>query len=198
MERRPQSSFWSKVFPNKYRREDIELLDLGRLISHEQVAPNIFLNSGRLRGVEMCLIAFIAVVLQIGVLFFAVFVSDSRLGSVRRPVAGFPLAVSGILAVSVGMFACAYVVEACTRQALWIPRDHTRNLRVLWVQKSQILNNQRFGSCAIFAERNRREIITSEVDPRKNFGPLASFGTCVTAVGKYAPSLSRFCSSSAD
>lgn len=185
MEGRPQSSFWSRVFPAKRQRGDSELLDLELPITQNQVAPNIFLNCGGLGGGQVLLVALIAVVLQIVVLLYDCLISFPGLGPGLRPLTNFPLTAGGIVAVSVGMFACAFVVEARTRRVLWIPRDRTKNLRIMWIQKSQILNNQRFGSCAIFAERSRRKLVTSQADPRKNLGLLATFGSCITAVGKY-------------
>lgn len=183
------SSWLFSLFPLKRQHSDIELAELHQLVSQSYAAPNIFLNGGSIHPLEIQLVALIALALQLGVLLFDVFsVYDAHLnqtfGIYGTPSDGLPLTVAGTLGVSIGVFICCCVIEARTRMARWVPRDREQCLRILWLQKSQVMNGQTFKSCAIFADTSRHEIVTSQFDYKRNLGPWSCLGTIITAVGK--------------
>ncbi|KAI9760363.1 MAG: hypothetical protein M1840_002556 [Geoglossum simile] len=167
---------------------DVELSELHQLVGHSDAAPNILLNGGSIHPFEIRLVALIALTLQIGVLVFdgfSVYNMDlskaiSRAGT---PADGLPLTVAGTLAVVIGVFICSYVIDARTRLARWVPKDKAQSLRVLWLQKTQVLGDRRFQSCAIFADKSRHEIVKSRYDHKRKLAPWACLAACVTAVG---------------
>jgi hypothetical protein len=76
------------------------------------------------------------------------------------PDSALPVTVAGTLAVTTGVFICTFVVEARTRLTRWIPKEKSHSLRIMWLQKAQVLGDQHFQSCAIFADKSRHEIVS--------------------------------------
>jgi hypothetical protein len=182
------TAFWYKFLPTKHYQQDIELSELSELLHKSIKAPNISLNGGAIHIVEIRLVALIAVILQVGVLIFDIFsVRNARLSkaisSVGTPAAGLPLTLAGTLASSIGVFVCACVMEARTHTVRWVSKDKSNQLRVAWLQKEQTFNDRRFHSCAIFADRKRHEMVTSEANWRRNLAPWVTIGTVIASVG---------------
>lgn len=95
--------------------------------------------------------ALTALTLQLGVVIFfsfSVYNLDLSLSisSDSVPDSALPVTVAGTLAVTTGVFICTCVVEARTRLTQWIPKDNSHSLRIMWLQKAQVLGTNTFSS----------------------------------------------------
>ena len=133
-------------------------------------APNIFLSlypTGSRRFLHF--LAGFAILLQLGVLVFSGFISywfkftkDNKIVS-----HGYPLTALGASLLVVGMLICSHVVEKSTVEETWDinppPTDleDTLGHRILWLQRGDYINDQRFSSFCIFGHGARNSILTS-------------------------------------
>jgi len=125
----------------------------------DKIAPNIALNisSQRVSDLEFKVVAVVGSLLQLGVIVFAgLSVLSSpwnenfkKDGKLVRPYA-FPSMAAGTAALVLGMFLCAYIIERSTIEAAWVinPSDEAQ-VRVAWVQKGGVVNDQQFDSYVI-------------------------------------------------
>lgn len=152
-------------------------------------APNISLNTSgsEISPQELRIIALIAVVLQAAVIVFDGIVTyQYRWQKNNHDVPGyaFPMAAIGTVAVSVGMFICAHLIEASTRESTWQPIDKDRNLQVLWLQRGQTVNDQRFKSYGIYAASTQKVIRTSRPSSKRgDLEGLTYVGTAISIIG---------------
>ncbi|KAF9772568.1 hypothetical protein IL306_009724, partial [Fusarium sp. DS 682] len=129
-------------------------------------APNISLNSHNQFGRgELRIVAVIATILQFGVLAFCGFATYYP--SLKFPKDGsavqgyaFPCTATGTLTLIVGLLICSHVVESSTTEERYKPGPG-RRARMVWLQKTQTVSDQHFGSYAIFAADDRALITTS-------------------------------------
>ncbi|KAH0541543.1 hypothetical protein FGG08_004018, partial [Glutinoglossum americanum] len=139
-------------------------------------APNISLNlHGGSDIVELALFALLGIILQAGVLVFSGFAAyhphlNAKLGGpITR--AGFPLQAAGTIILALGMMFCSLVIEQSTKEKRWVVKDGANSsdpgvggekpVRVLWLQKGDVVSDQRFDSFLLMAEGKRDEILTS-------------------------------------
>lgn len=130
----------------------------------QTVAPNISLNTiGNSTGKwELIAVALTGVCLQLGVLAFdavAVYSLQWEKGGGSVPNFAFPFTLFGTLGVNFGMYLCARILEVSIKELQWEPDDqdyHKRTQRIVWVQKSQTVGDQGFGSFAIYAPMRSR------------------------------------------
>lgn len=127
-------------------------------------APNISLNSHKYRGRrELRIVAALGTVLQLGVLVFSGFATHyPTLGFPKdgHPVAGyaFPCTVTGTVCLVLGMLVCSHVVESSTQETNY-RTGRGKQARMVWLQKTQTVNDQVFESFAIFP-RDARTVFT--------------------------------------
>ncbi|CAZ85708.1 unnamed protein product [Tuber melanosporum] len=124
-------------------------------------APNISLNicEANEQG-ELWLFAILGIVLQFGCL---IFIGITRYHPTinwkdQNSEYAYPLMASGTLLVVMGMMACSRAVQASSEEDIWVSK---RSFRILWVQKSSRVNDQHFGSYALFGDGERKKLITS-------------------------------------
>jgi hypothetical protein len=186
----PHSSTWWRPFSVAKRpARDFELHELDELVSESHIAPNISLNGGSIHVNEVRVVTLTALALQLGVViffFFSVYNLDlsQSISSDSVPDSALPVTVAGTLAVTTGVFICSSVVEARTRLTRWIPKERSHSLRIMWLQKAQVLGDQHFQSCAIFADKSRHEIVSSVYDSKRNLEIWTCLGTAITGIGK--------------
>lgn len=155
-----------------------------------QFAPNIALNLGtpsRERKPMLRFLAVLGVMVQLAAVVYGAMITyyppwASVFTKDGEPVvsAAFPIMAVGTLMVAIGMFLCAAVVERSTDETTWTVREPGTTFRLLWLQKKKIVNDQTFGSCAIFAAGPRTAVLTSRPRGRdagvpadgKGFGAL--------------------------
>jgi hypothetical protein len=154
-------------------------------------APNISLNTSNsaVSKTELWVIALIGIFLQSGVLVLdaaATYYSGLQWKKGGRIVVGyaFPFTFIGTLGVVVGMFVCAYVIEASTKECTWKAKSDQTNMQILWIQRSQTVSDQRFKSYAIYAAKDRKFIMTSRPAPAKQFQFWTNVGTVISIGGK--------------
>ncbi|KAJ3539079.1 hypothetical protein NM208_g5635 [Fusarium decemcellulare] len=129
-------------------------------------APNISLNSHDQFGRgELRVVAVIATILQLGVLIFcgfATYYPTLRYQKDDRAVQNyaFPCTATGTLTLVAGLLICSHVVESSTTEERYKPGPG-RKARMVWLQKAQTVNDQHFGSYAIFPTNDRTVITTS-------------------------------------
>ena len=157
-------------------------------------APNISLNiHGGSRSSELYAAALCGIILQFGVLVFCGFsVYHPRFsqgfpknGQRIRPYA-FPAMATGTIILAIGMVICSFVVEASTEEKVYfVPEttdtstgngEHPRpqrdlKVRILWLQKSHLVSDQKFDSHVIFGPdkygpHNGTGILTSRRDAK--------------------------------
>lgn len=138
-----------------------------------QPPPNIFRNTSTTASnrLELILIAVIGVVSQAAVLVYDAGITyHPRWRKDKSPdtpvqTHAFPLTCVGTLGMVLGMFICAMVIDAKTREERWEAVDQGGNdplpFQVVWLQKGQLVGDQAFGSFAIYAPRNQRVITKS-------------------------------------
>lgn len=139
----------------------------------KQSAPNISLNINESTSPTLLrAVAFIGVVLQVGVLLFDGFTtyypgwkSEGQFLKNSRPIKAyaFPATAVGTILVVAGMLICAYVVESATEESELEAggRPQPYDMRLLWLQKHGKVGDQLFDSYVIFARGQRTSIRTS-------------------------------------
>ncbi|RYP50204.1 hypothetical protein DL768_004225 [Monosporascus sp. mg162] len=129
--------------------------------------PNLALNIHNQVGRgELYVVAAFGIVLQLGVLVncgFATSYPTLRLLKDGDPVAkySFPCTAAGTLLLVAGMLACSYVVENSTSETRYCPVAD-REARVIWLQRSGIVNDQAFKYFAIFPTNAQALVTTSQ------------------------------------
>ena len=136
-------------------------------------APNISLNiHGGSRSSELYAAALCGIILQFGVLLFCGFSVYHPRFSPRFPKNGqrirpyaFPAMATGTIILAIGMVICSFVVEASTEEKVYFApettgastenEEHPRpqrdlRVRILWLQKSHVVSDQKFDSHVIF------------------------------------------------
>jgi len=134
-------------------------------------APNISLNFCEIkRQRELWLFAILGFVLQFGSLvFIGVTRYHHQIGWKAGKNLGYayPLMASGTLLLVMGMMACSHVVQASSKETTWVAE---KSFRILWLQKSATVNDQLFGSYALFADKERNTLTTSR---RRTYTPFS-------------------------
>ncbi|KAF8532918.1 hypothetical protein BDD12DRAFT_799739, partial [Trichophaea hybrida] len=133
-----------------------------------EAAPNISLNlHGGSKTEDLCFTALCGVLLQFGVLAIsglAVYhpVWKRRFLKNGQPILGYayPLLSIGTVILVAGMMICSAIVEQSTSETKW-PQPKFR-ARVLWLQKSHTVSDQRFDAFVIIAQEPRNVILTSK------------------------------------
>lgn len=161
------------------------LLESGEIESAESsllipAPPNLGINLAcsnlrRKKILELYAVAGLGLAMQVGVLVFAGFATQSSLkensrfqkdGKSSTPGYIFPLFVAGTLLLSIGMFVCAQIVEERTDERTWIPNKDMELKgyipRVAWLQKGTIVNDQQFDSTFIQNKHHYSEALLSE------------------------------------
>ncbi|KIL85392.1 hypothetical protein FAVG1_11348 [Fusarium avenaceum] len=129
-------------------------------------APNISLNShNQFNRGELRVVAVIATILQFGVLIFcglATYHPSLKFQKDDKAIQSyaFPCTATGTLTLVVGLLICSHVVESSTTEVRYKPGPG-RRARMVWLQKTQTVSDQHFGSYAIFAADDRKLITTS-------------------------------------
>ncbi|KAK6719619.1 hypothetical protein SNK05_002750 [Fusarium graminearum] len=135
-------------------------------------APNLTLNIHNQVGRgELYVVAACGLVLQVGVLVYSGITAKYltfMLLKDGKPVAdyAFPCTAAGTLLLVVGMLICAHVVESSTLETRYRPASGM-SARVVWLQRSGIVNDQIFESFAIFPNEEQALLTTSERAPRQ-------------------------------
>ncbi|RYP43916.1 hypothetical protein DL768_009575 [Monosporascus sp. mg162] len=112
---------------------------------------------------DLYMVALLGIVLQLGVLVYSGFATYYLvLPKDGNPMAGyaFPCTASGTLLLVAGMLLCAHVVEASTLETRYRPGPG-KEARVIWLQKSGIVNDQAFEPFVIFPQNAQAFVITS-------------------------------------
>lgn len=161
-------------------------------------APNISLNTTgqhTARWETLC-VAIVGVVLQLGVVVYEGMITyPLHWEKGDQDVVGyaFPVTAVGTLAISMGMFVCAYVIEASTKEVEYLLKVDETPLELLWLQRRQSVSDQQFASYAIHAKRRMRTMWTSR--PReggRQHEGLTSFAVLFSIVGKCSSTSSSF------
>lgn len=156
-----------------------------------KAAPNISLNTTGQHSArwETRCVAVVGVVLQLGVVVYeGVITYTLRWAKGDQAVVGyaFPLTAVGTVAISVGMFVCAYVIEASTQEVEYEVGYAGKALQVLWLQRRQSVSDQQFASYAVYARSGIRRMRTSRPqvgDARRPEG-LTSLAVVCSIVGE--------------
>lgn len=151
------------------------------------VTPNIALNfNPPARRYELLWIAVIGVVFQIGVIILQTI--TSRYPKIKANFAtttpisktSFELSISGTLSLLLAMFCCSLVVETGAERQAWHSPDQ-KPFHLMWIQTEKVVNDQKFGSCALFSRGERTELITSH--PSRPSAQSEQVATCATFLG---------------
>ena len=157
-------------------------------------APNISLNiHGGSRSSELYAAALCGIILQFGMLVFCGFSVYHPRFSQGFPKNGqrirayaFPAMATGTIILAIGMVICSFVVEASTEEKVYFAPEttdtstgngeHSRpegdlKVRMLWLQKSHVVSDQKFDSHVIFGPDkygpcNGTGILTSRRDAK--------------------------------
>lgn len=125
-------------------------------------APNVSLNFCEIHNkLELRAFAILGTVLQFGSLVFIAFgryhpALEWRAENRRF---AYPLMATGTIFLVLGMLLCSRTVQDASQETTWGVNKGA--FRVLWLQKSDVVNDQVFESYAIFAESPRKKLITS-------------------------------------
>lgn len=141
-------------------------------------APNIALNfAERVSSRQLLLFAMIGIVLQSAVLVFEAVITfhpDFKHIKIESPVsaAGFEFTVSGTVAILTGMILCSYIVEQSTEETTWtLANKSDVGFYIVWLQRGQMVSDQKFESFILFAKHKRTFLMTSR--PRKEYSNTA-------------------------
>jgi hypothetical protein len=178
----------NKYFKEKLRISDDKDIEPGKAdkSSEDEFAPNILVNLYGLYGknniVELALLAFFGILLQLGVLIFSGFTAYSPylIEKLEGPMAsvGFPLQAVGTFFLSLSMMLCSFVVVNATTEKRWGAKENgaenknssncrpgltegDKPFRIVWLQKKGVASDQTFGSFLLMAKGPRAEIFTS-------------------------------------
>jgi hypothetical protein len=77
--------------------------------------------------------------------------------------AAFPTFLSGTLILTLGLYVCSAVIQDGSKETRLRlkPQMEDKEVRLLWLQQGGVVGDQHFGSCAIFADDGRRDIVLS-------------------------------------
>lgn len=160
--------------------------------SIDNSAPSISLNivGHHVSQQELRYISSIGIVLQVGILAFEGLITYHlrwQKGDQHVAKYAYPLTAIGTLAISVGMFICAYVIEAKTEENEYDICRNGNKLQMLWIQRAQSVSDQEFGPWAIYAARNQQRIITSRSLPDNSdqLARVTTIGVISTTIGMY-------------
>lgn len=137
--------------------------------------------------------ALIGVVLQSTVLVFdAVVIYYLKWTKAGNPVQtyAFPFAFIGTLGIVIGTYLCAHIIESSTRETAWKPVNSKGTPGVIWIQRGQKVNDQSFGSYAIYAPASvsRGYLMKSHKIPdQARFHRLAEVASVLTIIGRGNP-----------
>ncbi|KAG0643607.1 hypothetical protein HOY80DRAFT_343704 [Tuber brumale] len=125
-------------------------------------APNLSLNICGVRELgELWLFAILGIVLQFGCLIFigvTHYHPEINWKADENPEYAYPLMASGTLVLVIGMMACSYVVQYSSEEGIWVAE---KSFWIMWLQKGDRVNDQLFGSYALFGGEERKKLITS-------------------------------------
>ncbi|KAH6716219.1 hypothetical protein BKA61DRAFT_340190 [Leptodontidium sp. MPI-SDFR-AT-0119] len=133
-------------------------------------APNLTLNAYNQFGRgELYVVAVCGIVIQFGVLIysgFATYYPTLMFLKGGNPVAdyAFPCTATGILLLVTGMLICSHVIENSTLETRYRPVAG-KEARIVWLQRSETVNDQSFDSFAIFPTDAQALITTSQRAP---------------------------------
>ncbi len=133
-------------------------------------APNLTLNLHNALGrADLYAIAVFGILLQLGFLVYCGFITyypGAILLKDGDSVANyaFPCTAAGTLALVVGLLICAHVVEHSTSETTYRSQAG-REARIVWLQRSETVNDQAFESFAIFPQEAQIIATTSERAP---------------------------------
>jgi hypothetical protein len=107
--------------------------------------------------------------LQAGVLVFSGFAAyhpglKKKLEAPKANV-GFPLQAVGTILLVLGMMLCSLVIERSTEEKRWVTEGECASrhgVRILWLQKGNVVSDQSFESYLLMAREERQEILTSQ------------------------------------
>jgi len=136
-------------------------------LSPKSSPPSILLNYHSASGsrLELWMVAAAGLVLQSVVLIFGALVTYKwQWTKAGAPVAsyGYPMTAAGTVALSLGLILCSRVVEASTKETVYVAPNTTpeRNLvsrHIVWLQKAQTAADNVFPSAAIFGSGKQNE-----------------------------------------
>ncbi|KAF8535765.1 hypothetical protein BDD12DRAFT_796787, partial [Trichophaea hybrida] len=135
-------------------------------------APNISLNLHNRTGrAEICSVAIVGILLQIGVLVYSGLARYHPIYSFKKsqgvlPVYAFPFTMAGTLMLVFGLLICSHIVEASSVEEKYRVQVGG-TVRIVWLQQSETVSDQSFDSFALLAKGPRTLIITS----RRNIMP---------------------------
>ncbi|OTA95889.1 hypothetical protein M434DRAFT_28384 [Hypoxylon sp. CO27-5] len=130
-------------------------------------SPNLTLNVyNHLNRRELHVVATIGTILQLSVIIYFWYItygSGLRFLKDRAPAAAyaFPCSAGGTLLLVAGMMICSYVVEASTVKTMYRPLEG-KEARVVWLQRSGIVNDQAFDAIAIYPSNPLDVVTTSQ------------------------------------
>ena len=110
-------------------------------VLNDHSVPNISLNvsSQKTSDGELWAIAIIGIFIQLGVIAFAGFgaLQGGRFRKDGKRVVpyAFPLMAGGTVALVLGMFLCAHIIDKNTVETRWVPESTSGDLSFKWVQK---------------------------------------------------------------
>ncbi|KAK4200001.1 hypothetical protein QBC40DRAFT_340172 [Triangularia verruculosa] len=138
------------------------------LLEDSDAAPNIDLNIYGARRYELKVLAAFGTMLQLAVLAFCGWAAywPHEPGSLllkddeQIDRYAFPCTLIGTVLLVVGLILCSHVVESSTRETVFNATDKT-SARLLWIQRSSTVNDQTFGSYALYVDKNPFFLTTS-------------------------------------
>lgn len=154
---------------------DIELHPL-LLGSTQQVSdviypPNISLNARGepVRGWENWVWALVGILVQLTVLAYEGLITYNTSWGARfmspdeeSSTQAFQLTAAGTVALNFGMLICSYVVEGASIETDWVRTGRSNELKVAWIQKGGVVNDQVFDSYIILGHEGQGVVRTSQ------------------------------------
>ena len=173
-------------------------VDSGRMrrIDNES-APNISLNiHGSSSTTDLYVFALCGLVLQFGMLVFCGFSVYHPSFSLRFHKGGqkvaayaYPIMATGTITLAIGMVICSAIVEGSTKEEVYVPvaqgdpvdgSSGSPESRILWLQKSHVVSDQKFDSFVIFGQdgsSSRYPVLTSRRDIKNELSVRTEFHT---------------------
>lgn len=108
----------------------------------------------------------VGIALQAAVLVFAALATYywefPKAGEAVRAYS-YPTTATGTVVLALGMFICAAVVERSTEEVNYakVPGGRRYNIRIVWLQRGRIVNDQTFDSFAVIATTPSDAVLTS-------------------------------------
>lgn len=145
------------------------------------IPPNISLNCHDITNrAEIYATALIGIIIQFGVVVFSGFITyyppiknHFKKNSKAEDNYAFPCTAIGTVALVVGMFLCAFVIEQSTTETYYKASGENR-IFVVWLQKDHVLSDQTFQPYAVYPMRDRKYITISRrrsTPGKKRIGP---------------------------